>query len=228
MWGVDIGATRLFREDLGGDIQHVAPAIELNRFLESNRGRHYGYPWCFSTDVFGDYPKGTQFAWPLDEGAQTDEWCRNVQNVSDPWPCICKQCALFEECFEQNIPPILAMPAHEAPLGLRFFRGQGCGEIEGAFPCAFIGDAIVALHGNFNNVPPFRAGYRVVRLPFTKSGDKFPTGEIITIIHEPNTTFCSFNCFRPVNAIFNNNGHLIISDATNNEILRVTYEPNRR
>lgn len=39
------------------------------------------------------------------------------------------------------------MPAHNAPLGVDFFRGQSCDVGEGAFPCNSTGAAVVAFHG---------------------------------------------------------------------------------
>lgn len=39
------------------------------------------------------------------------------------------------------------MPAHHAPLGIDFFRGQGCDSGAGAFPCNFTNNAVVAFHG---------------------------------------------------------------------------------
>ena len=48
LWGVENGADNLYRSDLGGDVHNDNPAEELNRFSESNAGRHWGYPYCWS------------------------------------------------------------------------------------------------------------------------------------------------------------------------------------
>lgn len=114
------------------------------------------------------------------------------------------------------------MPAHNAPLGITFYDGVGCRNgIKGAFPCSMEGDAFVALNGSWNSDK--KVGYKVVRIPFTKTEPYLPTGEMMDIIYEPDLTNCRFNCFEPVNAVFNQNGHLIISAAKSGELFRVTY-----
>jgi len=120
------------------------------------------------------------------------------------------------------------MPAHVAPLGIEFSGGQDCeSEGTGAFPCDVKGDAFVGFHGSWNSDVP--VGFRLVRIPFTKTGDHVPTGEMIDIIYEGDTTACyGTPCFRPVNGIFNRKGHLIISDDENDAIIRVIYDPNGR
>ena len=112
------------------------------------------------------------------------------------------------------------MPAHNAPLGVHFYDGENCDGGNGAFPCSFTGDAFVAFHGSWNSDTP--VGYRVVRIPFTKSEPFVPTGEIINVLYEPNPSGCSV-CFRPVNLVFNQDGHLIVSADASDEIFRVSY-----
>ena len=49
LWGVENGADRLQREDLGGDIHNENPAEELNRFPEGDaQKKSYGYPYCWT------------------------------------------------------------------------------------------------------------------------------------------------------------------------------------
>jgi len=81
----------------------------------------------------------------------------------------------------------------------------------------------VALHGSWNSDIP--VGYKVIHIPFTKTAPFLPTGEILDIIYEPDLATCyeRGNCFRPVNAVFNKNGHLIISVDTSDELFKVTY-----
>lgn len=78
----------------------------------------------------------------------------------------------------------------------------------------------MAFHGSWNSDAP--TGYRVVRIPFSKS-TLLPTGDILDVIYEPNTGSCGAACFRPVNAVFNKDGHLIVSADASNEIFRVAY-----
>jgi len=198
LWGVENGADNLNRPDIGGDIHNGNPAEEFNKF-DRPAGTHYGYPYCFSTHTLPGYSAGTQFAWPsfMNDGVHTDAWCRNPAN---------------------NNPPALAMAAHMAPLGVTFYDGKGCGENEGAFPCEWTGDAFVAFHGSWNS--DVRVGYRVSRFPIDKTTN-LPTGEEMYVIYEPDVG-CN-NCFRPVNAIFDLKGHLIVSSYFNNALFRVYY-----
>lgn len=203
LWGVENGADNLNRPDLGGDIHMGNPAEEMNKF-DGPVGQHYGYPYCFSTYNLTDYPVGTQFAWPtfMDDGIHTDDWCRNPTN---------------------NQPPALAMPAHNAPLGIQFFKdNMGCESTEGSFPCSFVGDAVVAFHGSWNSETN-PVGYRVALITFDKTSGN-PTGEYTDIIFEPNKLTCLGTCFRPVNAVFDKKGHLLISADESNEIFRVYYD----
>jgi glucose/arabinose dehydrogenase len=122
--------------------------------------------------------------------------------------------------ISQNRPPILAMPAHNAPLGVTFYDGTGCESGPGSFPCSMEGDAFVAYHGSWNSDIP--VGYKVVHIPMSKSAPYLPTGEINDVLYEPDTIGCN-NCLRPVNAVFNRNGHLIVSADATSEIFQVTY-----
>jgi glucose/arabinose dehydrogenase len=199
LWGVENGADNLNRPDLGGDIHNGNPAEDLNRF-DRAPGTHYGYPYCFATYNLPGYSAGTQFAWPsfMNDGVHTDAWCRNLNN---------------------NQPPVMAMPAHNAPLGIQFYRGQGCGVSIGALPCNATGDAFVAFHGSWNS--DVKVGYRVAWLPFDRATNE-PTGANFNVIFEQNTG-CS-SCFRPVNAVFTHQGHLIVSADATNQIYRIFYD----
>lgn len=111
------------------------------------------------------------------------------------------------------------MPAHYAPLGITFYDGNACNTSAGAFPCSMKGDAFVAFHGSWNRNPP--EGYRVVRIPIDPQ-TRLPTGEILDVIFEPNPATCG-RCLRPVNVVFDQRGHLMVSTDGSNEIIRVTY-----
>jgi glucose/arabinose dehydrogenase len=164
LWGVENGADKLYREDLGGDIHSDNPAEELNRFPEYLQGETWGYPYCFTEysldDSYG-LGKGTVWAWPdfLNDGIHNDTWCRkNTQ------------------------PPELAMQGHSAPLGISFFKyksptelpaecastssssGDSGGGGGGSLGEEFDGDAFIAFHGSWNREVP--TGYKVVRIKF--------------------------------------------------------------
>ena len=103
--------------------------------------------------------------------------------------------------------PTLTFPAHNAPLGIHFYRGT-------ALPLA--GDALVALHGSWNRAVP--DGYRVVRVRFDDQGnaigwepfiDGFLSGRRIT--------------GRPVDIKTHWDGSLLITDDYRDVVYRVTY-----
>ncbi len=52
---------------------------------------------------------------------------------------------------------------------------------------------------------------------------ELPTGEIVDVIFAPNATNSCNTCIRPVNAVFNKAGHLIVTADATNEIFRVAY-----
>ena len=64
-------------------------------------------------------------------------------------------------------PPALELPAHHAPLGMRFYTGS-------MFPSRYRGRVFIALHGSWNRSPP--AGYRVVSVPI--EGDSAGPAEV--------------------------------------------------
>jgi len=157
LWGVENSADQLYREDLGGSIVEDNPAEELNMFTKA--GKNYGYPFCFTEfslpQSISSKGRGTVWAWPstMNDGTHDDGWCRD--NTS---------------------PPVMAMQAHSAPLGIAFFdatrdTGPDCadgGAIGGAFPDWMDGDAFVAFHGSWNRAVP--TGYKVVRIPMGDDG----------------------------------------------------------
>jgi glucose/arabinose dehydrogenase len=70
--------------------------------------------------------------------------------------------------------PVIAFPAHWAPLALAFYAGDGLGE-------KYKGGLFVAFHGSWNRAPLPQAGYRVVFAPFaggqaTGKWESFATG----------------------------------------------------
>lgn len=198
LWGGNNAASSLDRPDLG-DIDDRNPGEDLNKFNDTNLGRFYGFPYCFTAWNISGYEVGTQFVWPTFMDRYTDEWCQNPEN---------------------NKKPVMVLPAHEAPMGIHFYDGRGCGEFEGSFPCEATGDAFMALHGATAGYTP--TGYRVVLLPMDKStGD--PTGEVVNIIYDADVPTCGRECFRPVSVTFNNQGHLIVSSDDSNELFRVKY-----
>ena len=224
LWGVENGADNLNRADIGGDVHNTNPGEELNKL--DRPGAYYGYPRCWSEDELAA-PHGlgarTQWAWPSFMPATTDAWCRDPANV---------------------VPPSLVMPAHTAPLGIAFFGaadahlplqqqpGPTCAGntnsttassassagTAGAFPCAWVGDAFVALHGSWNRQPP--VGYSLVRLPF--SGGE-PTGEVLSVVAHGGDGAVWAGGVRPVDVRFDSRGRLFFTSDKSNELVMVTY-----
>jgi len=194
LWGVENGADNLNRPDLGGDIHNGNPSEEMNKF-DKAPGQHYGYPYCFSTHNLPGTPAGTQFAWPsfMNDGVHTDEWCRNTAN---------------------NQGPAFPMPAHVAPLGIQFYKScTGAG----AFPCTAVSDAFVAMHGSWNS--DVKVGYKVVQYVFDKT-TLMPTGETLDILFDQNLENPGL---RPVNVVFDRDGHMIVTSDSSNDIIRVYH-----
>lgn len=50
-----------------------------------------------------------------------------------------------------------------------------------------------------------------------------PTGETVDVIFAPDARNDCNTCIRPVNAVFNKAGHLIVTADATNEIFRVAY-----
>lgn len=216
LWGVENGADNLNRDDIGGDVHNENPGEELNRL--DKPGAFYGYPRCWSEHTLAA-PHGlgrtTQWAWPSFMPGTTDEWCRDANNV---------------------VPPAMVMPAHTAPLGITFFGApeahrpaaneSACTltmHAGGAFPCAWRGDAFVALHGSWNRQPP--VGYSVVRLPF--DGDA-PTGEVIPLFEHGGSGAAwpggRTTGMRPVDIRFDQQGRLMFTSDRSGELMRLQFE----
>lgn len=50
-----------------------------------------------------------------------------------------------------------------------------------------------------------------------------PTGDIVDVIYAPNPVNSCNSCLRAAGAVFNKDGHLIVSGDTTNELFRVAY-----
>ena len=219
LWGVENGADNLYRSDLGGDVHNDNPAEELNRFSESNAGRHWGYPYCWSeyclsssVGGMGIKGAGTIWAWPdflntvmtgndNDGTVITDNWCRT-----------------------NTIPSAVAMPSHSAPLGITFYNwtdmSQTAEECTGGFPRSMDKYAFIAFHGSWNRDPP--TGYKVVFVPFDNQGN--PTGQqpIDLFRHDGETAEWSSGS-RPVDLQFDHCGRLYVTDDGVGSVISITY-----
>lgn len=107
--------------------------------------------------------------------------------------------------------PMVEIPAHSSPIGLRFYPDQG------SFPQAFWGNLFVAYHGSWNRRLP--TGYKVVRISFDASGQltiaDFATGWLDEATGEA--------WGRPVDVLVGDDGALYVSDDRTGAIYRIWY-----
>jgi glucose/arabinose dehydrogenase len=126
IWSVENGRDDLSDPDFGGDIHNDNPGEEIN-LVDGTGNVFYGYPLCYSEGraLSGGKGPGTQWAdQTLDPAIQkTDAWCQSTANVH---------------------PPLWAMQAHWAPLGVARYTGS-------LLP--FQGDLIVGSHGSWDRSP---------------------------------------------------------------------------
>ena len=215
LWGVENGADRLERADLGGgSITNDNPAEELNRFPEEIAGSHFGYPYCWTEyllpEEFG-MGRGTTWAWPsfLVNGDVTDEDCRN-----------------------NYLGPEISMQAHSAPLGITFYKWKNTAEMPvecegGAFPKEMDGFAFIAFHGSWNRDVP--TGYKVVYIAMDETGKAL--GQPIDLLAHSGDGARWNDGFRPVDVDFDTCGRLLVSsDGTRtssswsgSKIVRIEY-----
>ncbi|KAK9766029.1 hypothetical protein K7432_005174 [Basidiobolus ranarum] len=214
VWGVENGSDELKRQDLGGDIHEWNPAEELNFFGGNGTNTAinvaYGWPYCWTDYNLTLYrpditERGNQWAWPdfMNNGVISDAWCRNITN---------------------NKPPVLAMPAHSAPLDIKFYDGSGCG-YSGGFSCDHTWDAFVSFHGSWNRDHP--NGRKIVRIPFDSETGKPVggiSGELFDVWGEKDPGNCVGACFRPVGLAFDSQGRLYVSSDESSEIWRITLD----
>jgi glucose/arabinose dehydrogenase len=107
-------------------------------------------------------------------------------------------------------PPVLALPAHAAPLGMTFYSGN-------LFPADYKDSIFVALHGSWNRSK--KSGYQVVRV--THQGEKVKGFEtFISGWLENNQQVWG----RPVDVLVMPDGALLISDDMSGVIYRVDYK----
>jgi glucose/arabinose dehydrogenase len=115
----------------------------------------------------------------------------------------------MEKEIAASIPPVLGFGAHQAPLGITFYRGS-------AFPESYRGNAFVALHGSWNRTR--KAGYRVVSVQLdAKTGQAKETGFATGFEVDEDVMG------RPVDVAEGPDGALYISDDYGGTIYRVVY-----
>jgi glucose/arabinose dehydrogenase len=104
--------------------------------------------------------------------------------------------------------------AHSAPLGLSFLH-------DSAFPGAYRFGAVAGLHGSWNRSRP--TGYKVIWFPWISSAQRpaAPLDLVSGWLNESTTEVWG----RPVDAVSDNTGGLLISDDGSGTIYRLYAEP---
>jgi glucose/arabinose dehydrogenase len=123
--------------------------------------------------------------------------------IKDPDP----QLAKLGECSKMT-PPVQALGAHVAPLGVKFYTSN-------KFPEAYRSDVFIAEHGSWNRKE--KNGYRITHVKL--DGSK-------AVKYEPFAT--GFNrgddvFGRPVDLLMLEDGSMLVSDDTSDAIYRITY-----
>jgi glucose/arabinose dehydrogenase len=143
--------------------------------------------------------EGADYGWPYCYGA------RQVDPIIEDPPGTTKQAY----CADTTA-PTLATQAHNAPIGMTFYRAT-------SFPEAYRDDAFIAMHGSWNRLPP--TGYKVVRLVFEagvpQRFEDFLTG---FLVDDGAATFG-----RPAGIAAAPDGALFVSDDMNGIIYRIAF-----
>ncbi len=139
--------------------------------------------------------EGKNYGWPICYGKNIHDTDFD-KNVYVRNPCM--------EPFE--MPGLIDLQAHSAPLGLAFYYGSG-------FPEEYRGDLFVAYHGSWNRGEP--TGYKIVSIDMNDFSVKdFATGWL-----QGRTVLG-----RPVGIIVTDDGSLFVSDDNAGKIYRISYK----
>jgi len=193
VWGVENGRDSL-TDAAGNDIHDDNPAEELN-WLDAPGARSYGYPYCWSEGrLDGGKGPGTQWAETVLPALllKTDAWCRDLANVQ---------------------PPVAAMPAHWAPLGIFKYTGTSL---------PFHGDFLVTSHGSSERTPP---SGRVLARAAVKDGAITKISPIVGERAADGSLQEGTWSARPVDVRQGEDGAVYFSDDAQGRIFRLGYRP---
>ena len=122
---------------------------------------------------------------------------------------------------DKTIAPVATIPAHIAPLGLRFFE-RGAGSV---WPKEYANNLFVASHGSWNRTPA--DGYRIYRIIFENG----PPSTLAEAAAHPSKTEIFVDGFlsnaglvrgRPVDILFVGDS-MFVSDDNQNKIYRIFF-----
>jgi glucose/arabinose dehydrogenase len=161
--------------------------LPAEEFMQINQGDDYGWPYCYYD------PKAKQLVQAPEYGGDGK---------------IATRCA-------GKKPPLVAFPAHWAPMSSAFYTGT-------QFPEHFRGGVFIAFHGSWNRAPEPQEGYKVVFVPMK---DGTTTGDYETFADgfaggskQPDAA-----AHRPVGLAVAPDGALFITDDQGGRVWRVTY-----
>ncbi|KXS22441.1 soluble quino protein glucose dehydrogenase, partial [Gonapodya prolifera JEL478] len=199
LWEADNGPDGLANNTLGGNIAEENPGEELNLVRVNETGTFFGYPSCFTEGVF---PKGYE----------------NGPLAQHEWPGFKFDCTNATA----NRPPILAMPAHVAPIDLFFFEKCNKSSLH-SLPCEWEGNMFISLHGSLRRTKA-PMGYKVVVVPFSKT--RLPSSPPIDLFgHIAPEVNCPISkmkdCLRPAGLAFDAFGRLYVSLDSTGDIVVV-------
>jgi glucose/arabinose dehydrogenase len=148
-------------------------------------------------ELFTRVRDGGNYGWPFCN-AEPNNAMANLDSLPD---YVLNRNSQQLDCATIDRPDKGIQP-HAAPLGLSFLQNSNA-------PAAYRNGAVIALHGCWN-CTSLRAGFKVVYFPFDGSGSAGSEVDLVTgFVTDPdNRSFWG----RPVDAIADANGNILISD----------------
>ncbi|OIW31715.1 NHL repeat-containing protein [Coniochaeta ligniaria NRRL 30616] len=200
IWSVENSMDNVYQQ--GTDVHNNNPAEEVNYHgvlgeLSMNplQGASYGYPFCVAA-----WDPSTLRDPQVAIGSQ---FYANIPNEYDIG-------AFDRECADYFEAPRVVLPAHTAPLDIKFTA-------DGSL-------AFVSLHGSWDRSPP--DGYRVMRIDFGADGQPASSPLAgVQIMANPDNTKCPGGCFRPTGLAVDSKGRLFMSSDSTGEIYLIMHLP---
>ncbi|NTW97928.1 MAG: hypothetical protein HGB28_05190 [Oscillochloris sp.] len=179
-----IWATHNGSDGLGNDLPPEEVVINVQR------AAHHGWPYCY-TPQLGAVPVGAQEV-------------RDSRVALDSRVASCAQVT----------PALFTDSAHQAPLGVSIYQGQGV-------PAAYAGSLLIAYHGSWNADQTPR-DCRVQRI-VVEGGKPARAEAFLTGFRDNDQQECGSAWGRPAGVTTGPQGTIFVSDDKNGNIYRVVY-----